>query len=135
MKRGFTLIEMLIVIGLMAAIIPILLSILTGELKCGDKVIQLSLGRQAETILSWRLTSAIRGAETIKIVSSTEVEVQADGLTDSYIYDSGIIKRKSGKSVQPLSNPGEIEGLSFRSIRIDLIEVAINKRKVLICKE
>ena len=39
MKRGFTLIEMLIVIGLMAAIMPVMLSVLASEIKSGDKVI------------------------------------------------------------------------------------------------
>lgn len=135
MKRGFTLIEVIIVISLMAAIMPIMLSILVSEIKSGDKVIARSLGQQAETILSWRLVSSLRGADLIKIVASNEAELQTESLTVSYAYEGGLVKRKSGKSSQPLSNPGEIKALTFRAIEPNTIEMTINQRKVLICKE
>lgn len=135
MKRGFTLIEVIIVISLIAAIMPTMLSILVSEIKSGDKVIARSLGQQAETILSWRLVSSLRGADLVKIVASNEAELQTESLTVSYAYEGGLVKRKSGKSNQPLSNPGEIKALTFRAIEPNTIEMTINQRKVLICKE
>ncbi|MFA6170127.1 MAG: prepilin-type N-terminal cleavage/methylation domain-containing protein [Candidatus Margulisiibacteriota bacterium] len=135
MKRGFTLIELLVVLGLLAVIMPVMLSILAGEIKSGDKVIARSLGQQAETILAWRIVSSLRGADKVNIIASNEAEITTDSLIFSYLYEGGIVKRRSGKSSQPLSNPGEIQGLTFRSIGSNTIEMTLNQRQVLICRE
>ncbi|OGC11893.1 hypothetical protein A3K48_05335 [candidate division WOR-1 bacterium RIFOXYA12_FULL_52_29] len=130
-RRGFTLIEMMLAIGLLAAIIPTIYMLLSAGMRSAEKIIGISLKRQAETILIARVTRDLRSAASQTVVSSIEIALD-EGC--GYVYEEGIVKRKTAVK-QPLTNPGEINRFICETLPGGKLSVIINQREILVRKK
>ncbi|MBU0629998.1 MAG: prepilin-type N-terminal cleavage/methylation domain-containing protein [Candidatus Margulisbacteria bacterium] len=133
-RKGFTLIEALLAISLLAAIIPTIILLFSAEVRSADKIIKTSLKRQAESILAARLTRELRSAASQTIVSSKEISLVIDGVGSGYVYEEGIVKRKTAVK-QPLTNAGEIDRFVCKLISSRELAIEINKREIIVCKK
>jgi prepilin-type N-terminal cleavage/methylation domain-containing protein len=113
MRRGFTLVELLISLTLLAMLLGGLLYALCGGLRNWRKISGRAVTLQIENIVAERLSSDVRGSAIMTGSTSTELFLQLGPDTVSYKLEAGKVRRKKGSSTAYWTSQGEIKALTF----------------------
>jgi len=114
MKKGFTLVEMLISLSLMTLIVGVIIFSFGQSWKLWKTIAAKADKEQIEGIISQRIASDIRSADEILSTSSSqEINLRSGTELTSFKLEAGKIRRKRGASVAYLTSDGEIASLSF----------------------
>jgi prepilin-type N-terminal cleavage/methylation domain-containing protein len=113
MKRGFTLVEMVMAISLMTALLGGVLYAFGGGLRDWRKISDRAATLQIENIVAERLCRDIRGSAIMTSSTSEEIFLKIGPEVISYKLESGKVRRKKGGSVSYWTSEGEIKKIMF----------------------
>ena len=132
MKKGFTLVELLVSITILSLFLSSFFYLLSAEVRASKHLTQASVQAQATSHLFKRIGSDIRAANKILSTSNpSRLCLQVENDIIEYYLSGGELKRRKNNSSSPLSNQGEIESLSF-SFGDKLIEIKIDQRSLMV---
>ena len=132
MKKGFTLVELLVSITILSLFLSSFFYLLSAEVRASKYLTQASAQSQVSSHLFKRIGSDIRAANKILSTSNpSRLCLQVENDIIEYYLSGGELKRRKNNSSSPLSNPGEIESLSF-SFGDKLIEIKIDQQSLLV---
>ena len=113
MRRGFTLVELLIALTLLAMLLGGSLCALGGGLRNWRKIGGRAATLQIENIVAERLCGDVRGSAIMTGSTSTELFLRLGPDTVSYKLEAGKVRRQKGGSSASWTSEGEIKALTF----------------------
>lgn len=126
-KNGFTLIEMLVALGLCAILLFSLIYIFNFTLKLMKNQQQKSLDQGAGLIILSQISKDIRNCEALSIDPKTNaLRLTLNSQEAAYVYQNNKIAKISAKSTQYLSDEDQISQLKF-SQNNNLISIELNQ--------
>ncbi len=109
MKRGFTLVEMLVAVTLLSLLLNGVFFSVSTALRSWQKISRQAAARQVRLIVGERLCADLRGAALLPASNSAEAVMQIGPDQVVYKLEAGKVKRNSAY----LTSAGEIGSLSF----------------------
>lgn len=129
LKRGFTLVEMIIVVALVSVFFEGVAATLGSIQKIWWAEARKRSDRQIEMIVSEKIARDIRKAKAILPgSSSTEVVLAIGSEVISYRLINQKVRRGVGANISYLTNEKEIERLIFNYQANRTVELAVNDR-------
>ena len=124
-KSGFTLIEMLVALGLCAILLFSLISILNFTLTLMEKQQDKSLDQSAGLIVLSQITKDIRNSQNLFIdINNNSLHLTLNSQETIYVYQNNKIAKIRAKSTQYLSEEYQIDQLNFnRNNNLIIIEL------------
>jgi len=133
MKRGFTLVELIVALSLMTALIGGLLYAFGNGLRSWRQISSRAATLQIENITAERLCRDIRGSAIMTSSTSEEIFLKIGPDVVSYKLEGGKVRRKKGGSVSYWTSEGEIKKLLFSYPVVDQAIVALDGVSFLAC--
>ena len=135
MKRAFTLVEVLIALGLMASILPVFFSSTIRAAASAKSLADRCRRQQVVSIIGERICRDIRGAsEILSCSGSEEVFLRCGSEEASYRLYGGMVRRRSGSVSAYLSEIGDFEYLSFSYPSNEGVTVTFNNEVYYVAK-
>ena len=135
MKRAFTLIELLIALGLMASILPVFFQSTIRAAASAKSLADRCRRQQVVSVISERICRDIRGAQEILPSSGTEeVYLRCGSEETSYRLYNEMVRRKSGNISAYLCESGDFKSLSFTYSSNEGVTVAFNNEVYYVAK-
>ena len=125
MKKGFTLVELVIALTLLTALFSGLFYSFGQGLRTWGKVVQQAERRQIESIVAERICRDIRLGMILSGSTSAEIFLKVGSETFSYRLIENKIRRKTGVSSVYFTSDGEIKKLEFSYPAPKLVRVEI----------
>jgi len=124
MKKGLTLIELIICLGLISILLPVITSSFVRSEKIFQRALQHSARQQVARIVVERICREVRGALQIDSASSAgELCLLASGESIRYSLTGGKVKRTCGLTSAYLCDSGEIATLAFEYPAAGMVKV------------
>jgi hypothetical protein len=119
--RGFTIVELLIYMGLMAIFITVLLGIFTAALKTKLATQSTSSISQDSRYILSKLSYDVNNADSITSpalgVTSDSLQIVTSGSTGTYSLNNGnLVKTSGGISANLNGNDTQLDSISFKNI-------------------
>ena len=127
MKRGFTLVELIVVLSLMTALTGGLLYAFGNSLRSWRKISRRAATLQIENITAERLCRDIRGSAIMTGSTSEEIVLKLGPDTVSYKLENGKLRKQKGSSASYLTSENEISRLEFSYPSANLAGVTLDE--------
>jgi prepilin-type N-terminal cleavage/methylation domain-containing protein len=124
MKKGFTLVELLVSLFLFTFFLSIFFLGLGAGLRSFDKVVKKAGNKQVENLVREKMVQEIRSAEEILTNSSTfEIKLKVGSEIISYGWKEGKIWRKKNNYLAYLTDVGETSSLTFAYLGKNMVAI------------
>ena len=130
MKRGFTLVELIVSLLIFSVLLSGIFYALSTELRFWQRVVTVAEKQQIANAVLARMIRDIRGAKEIAPGSNNNKLILKTGSEQiEYSFSAGKVKRKKNNYSSYLTTKGDIQSLAFSYPASKLVEVQLGSNK------